>query len=308
MNKRNLWIWIGLMLALALATAAFAQSSQSGSAQGASGAQGTQGTQSPQSDQSQAGAAAAPAPATGAQAGAGAQEPAAAQGAPSEQGQPAAAQGTPASEPAPAGGAQQGTGAEGSQGPSTAPTTPSSRAPALGPGGPGAQGAGAPSSELAATDKSFIRDAALADLEAEELGRLAAAKASSPEVKAFGQKLADDHKQAYDSLKQAASSVHQEPPSRPSSHAKSDVARLEKLSGADFDREFLSLVVKQHQKDLSVFERESKRATAPAGLKSLASSTLQGLQDHLKMAQDLSGKLGTASPASPGSASSPQHP
>lgn len=251
MTKRILFT--GSMLALLLSAAAFAQNGQ---------------------DQNQAGAAPAAAGATSAQAGAQ---------------QPPADQGTPASEPAPAGGAQQGAG-------ETTPTAPSSKAAAGGASG------SAPSSVLAATDKTFIRDAALGSLEAEELGRLAAEKASNPDVKAFGQKMADDHKQAADTLKQIGSSLQYEPPSRLSSHAKSDKARLEKLSGADFDREFLSLVVKEHQKDLSVFEKESKREAAPASLKSFAASTLKGLQDHLKMAQDLSGKLGTgsSSPGSPG--------
>jgi len=262
----NRTLFTGLMLALLLAAAAFAQSGQSGSAQGATGAAGAQ--------------------------------------------QSSPAQGTPASEPAPAGSAQQGsTAAESSQEPSTPPPTPpSSRTPAGAPSGPGAAGgagAGVPSSELAATDKSFIHDAALGNLEAEELGRLAAEKASNPDVKSFAQKMADDHKQANDALKQVASSLQFEPPSKPSSRAKSEKARLEKLSGADFDREFLNVVVKQHEKDVSLFERESRRATAPAGLKSFAGSTLKGLQDHIKMAQDLGSKVGAASASRP---SSSQHP
>jgi len=222
---------------------------------------------------------------------------------------PAAAQGTPASEPTQAGSAQQGAGAESAQEPSTAPTAPSSRAPAgapSGPGSPGSAGASTPSSTLAATDKTFIHDAALGNLEAEELGRLAAEKASSPEVKAFGQKMADDHKQANDTLKQIATSLQYEPPSKPSSHVKSERAQLEKLSGADFDREFLNLVVKEHQKNVAVFERESRREAAPSGLKSFAGSTLKGLQDHVKMAQDLSSKLGAGS--SPSRPSSSQRP
>jgi|SRR5579862_2739578 len=254
----------GLMLALLLAAAAFAQSGESSSAQGTA----------------QAGTAAAQ--------------------------EPAAAQGTPASEPAPAGSAQQGTGAESAQEPSTAPTAPSSKAPGGGPSGPGAAGASTPSTMLAATDKTFIRDAALGNLEAEELGRLAAERASSPEVKSFGQKMADDHKQANDTLKQIATSLQYEPPSRPSSHVKSEKAQLEKLSGADFDREFLNLVVKEHEKNVAVFERESRREAAPSGLKSFAGSTLKGLQDHIKMAQDLSSKVGAGS--SPGRASSSQRP
>ena len=259
----NRTLLTGLMLALLLAAAAFAQSGESSSAQGATQA-GTAGAQ------------------------------------------PAAAQGTPASEPAPAGSAQQGAGAESAQEPSTAPPAPSSKAPASGPSGPGAAGASTPSTMLAATDKTFIRDAALGNLEAEELGRLAAEKASSPEVKSFGQKMADDHKQANDTLKQIATSLQYEPPSKPSSHVKSERAQLEKLSGADFDREFLNLVVKEHQKNVAVFERESRREAAPSGLKSFAGSTLKGLQDHVKMAQDLSSKLGAGS--SPSRPSSSQRP
>jgi putative membrane protein len=301
MKKRTLLT--GLMLALLLSATAFGQSGQSGSAgsaQGAAGASSTpadQGAQGSQTDPSQTGKAPAAAAPTGAQSGA-----AGAAGAAGEQ-QPAAAQGTPASEPAPAGSAQQGTGAEGSQPPTTAPATPS-RAP----GNPGAGGGSTPSSTLAATDKTFIRDAALGSLEAEELGRLAAEKATNPDVKAFGQKMADDHKQVNDTLKQVAKSLQYEPPSRPSSRIKSEKARLEKLSGADFDREFLNLVVKEHQKNLSVFERESRREAAPAGLKSFAGNTLNGLQDHIKMAQDLSSKVGAGGAGSPGSPGSPSNP
>jgi len=264
----KLSLFTGLMLALALAAGAAAQSDQTGAA----GAQ---------------------------------QQTAPAQTAPA---QSAPAQSAPAqSAPSSAGSPQQGTGADASQEPSTAPTSPSSRTPAGAPSSPATAGGSTPSSVLAATDKTFIRDAALGNLEAEELGRLAAEKASSPDVKSFGQKMADDHKQANDTLKKVASSLQYEPPSRPSSRLKSEKARLEKLSGTDFDREFLSLVVKEHQKDVSVFERESKREAAPAGLKSFAGSTLQGLQEHIRMAQDLSSKLGAGSSTSPGSSGSPQH-
>jgi putative membrane protein len=220
--------------------------------------------------------------------------------------QPAPTQAAPATEPSSAGSPQQGTGADASQEPSTAPAAPASRTPAGAPSSPATAGGSTPSSVLAATDKTFIRDAALGNLEAEELGRLAAERASSPDVKSFAQKMADDHKQANETLKKVASSLQYEPPSRPSSRIKSEKERLEKLSGTDFDREFLNLVVKEHQKDVSVFERESKRDAAPAGLKSFAGSTLQGLQEHIKMAQDLSSKLSAGSSSSPGSSGSPQ--
>jgi putative membrane protein len=223
----------------------------------------------------------------------------AATGAQSDQG-PTGSQGATGSQ---AGGAQDPTGAQGTQGePNPAPpTAPSTRpAPGAGAAAPSMSAAG---SELAAPDKSFIKDAALANLEEVELGRLAAEKASSPDVKSFAQKMADDHKQVADRLKDVAAALKYDPPSRPPSRTKSEKGKLEKLSGIEFDRAYLDLVLKNHQKDVSVFEREARREAAPSGLKNFASSTLQSLQDHLKMAQELNAKLsgaGAASSSSPG--------
>jgi|HubBroStandDraft_3_1064219.scaffolds.fasta_scaffold03802_4 putative membrane protein len=211
----------------------------------------------------------------------------------------APAQGNPAAQPMqdqPSAADQPANPAPETPAPSTpsSPSAPRSSAGA-GPGG----GAGA---EVAAPDKSFLQDAAHANMEEMELGHLAAEKAENPDVKAFGQKLADDHGKAQDQLKQVASTIRIVLPSGMTSRSKAEKARLEKLSGGDFDRAFIQVIIKDHEKDIQEFNREARREMAPGNLKNFASAQLTNLKDHLKMAEDLRGKLGgsTAGASSPG--------
>src|SRR6476661_3715845 len=59
-------------------------------------------------------------------------------------------------------------------------------------------------SKLSAGDTKFMRGAATGGMEEVELGKLAAQKASSPDVKSFGQHMVDDHSKANDQLKALA--------------------------------------------------------------------------------------------------------
>ena len=62
---------------------------------------------------------------------------------------------------------------------------------------------------------------------------------------------------------------------------KHDTAKLAKLSGAEFDKAYIDMMVKDHKKDVAEFEKESKGAK-DSDLKSWASTTLPTLQDHLE--------------------------
>ena len=59
-------------------------------------------------------------------------------------------------------------------------------------------------STSAKADQTFVMKAAQGGLAEVQLGQLAAQKASNPDVKAFGQKMVDDHTKANDQLKQVA--------------------------------------------------------------------------------------------------------
>ena len=143
------------------------------------------------------------------------------------------------------------------------------------------------SSSISPADKKFMKDAAEGGIAEVELGRLAAEKASNADVKKFGQRMVDDHQKANDQLKQLAAQKHVELPQEPSAKDKAAKARLEKLSGEQFDRAYMQDMVKDHKKDVADFQRESKTATDP-DVKSFASQTLPTLEDHLKQAENTS--------------------
>ena len=65
--------------------------------------------------------------------------------------------------------------------------------------------------------------------------------------------------------------------------------RLAQLTGADFDRQFMRQMVKDHKEAVSLFESQSKNGR-DEDLKALAGKMLPTLRDHLKMAQEMADK------------------
>ncbi|MGA9528981.1 MAG: DUF4142 domain-containing protein [Terriglobales bacterium] len=137
---------------------------------------------------------------------------------------------------------------------------------------------------VTSTDKKFMRDAAQGGLAEVELGQLATEKASSDDVKKFGQRMVDDHTKANDELKQVASKEGIDLPTDLNAKDKMLKERLSKLSGATFDRAYMESMVKDHKQDVADFIRESKSGGDPQ-VKAFASKTLPILKDHLHQAE-----------------------
>jgi putative membrane protein len=137
-----------------------------------------------------------------------------------------------------------------------------------------------------------LKKAAQGGMAEVELGQLAVQKASSDQVKQFGQRMVDDHSKANDQLKQLAQQEHVKLPTQPSAKDKATKAKLENLSGKEFDEAYMSDMLKDHKKDVAEFERESKNAKDPA-VKDFAEQTLPTLREHLKQAQQISPNANT---------------
>jgi putative membrane protein len=140
-------------------------------------------------------------------------------------------------------------------------------------------------------DQAFAMAAATGGLAEVELGKLGVDKASNADVKKFAQKMVDDHGKANDELKGILQQKGITVPSELKGKEKSTHERLSKLSGAEFDKAYMSDMVRDHEKDVKEFERESTNGKDPE-LKAFASKTLPTLQEHLKMARETQSKLG----------------
>ena len=148
---------------------------------------------------------------------------------------------------------------------------------------------GKQSAGMGDTDSTFVKKAAQGGMAEVELGQLATRKASSEEVKKFGQRMVDDHSKANEQLKQVAAEKNIDVPQQLDAKDKATKARLEKLSGERFDKAYMKDMVRDHQKDVAEFQRASKIAKDPA-IKNFAQQTLPTLQDHLKEAQKIAPK------------------
>ena len=140
------------------------------------------------------------------------------------------------------------------------------------------------SAKLSSGDKSFVEKAAIGGMAEVQMGKLAQQKAGSDQVKQFGTRMVNDHSKANDDLKQVASSKGITLPSDLDSEHKSKMAKLEKLSGAQFDRAYMDDMVSDHKKDVSEFEKQAKSGS-DAEIKGFASKTLPTLQQHLSLAE-----------------------
>jgi putative membrane protein len=137
---------------------------------------------------------------------------------------------------------------------------------------------------LAAKDRRFIEKAARGGMAEVEMGKLAQDKAASDRVKAFARKMAEDQSRANDELKQLAAAKGVTLPTDIAAKDRREINKLSKLSGADFDREYMKSMVSDHQKDLSEFKSESK-SSRDNDVKSFAAKTLPTLQQHLDLAR-----------------------
>jgi putative membrane protein len=146
-------------------------------------------------------------------------------------------------------------------------------------------------------DAKFAMDAAKGGMMEVELGKIAVAQASSPDVKQFGQRMVDDHSKANDELKQIASQKGITLPTSLDAAAKAKMDKMSKMSGAAFDKAYMRDMVEDHKKDVAEFKKESGSGQ-DADIKSFAGKTLPTLEDHLKMAQDTNSKVAGAKAAS----------
>jgi putative membrane protein len=111
---------------------------------------------------------------------------------------------------------------------------------------PGAVGT-AGDNQLAAGDRDFIEESSAAGMAEVELGKLAAERAQSADVKQFAQMMVTDHTKAGDALKQVASRYNFTPPAEMAEKHRDLRDRLSRLQGAEFDREYMRAMVDGHE-------------------------------------------------------------
>ncbi len=135
-----------------------------------------------------------------------------------------------------------------------------------------------------AGDRDFIMDAASGGMMEVELGKMASTSAASAKVKEFGRMMVTDHTKANTELKSVAAKKNVTVPATPAEKHQNHINDMKAKKGADFDKDYVDMMVDDHKEDISKFEDESKNGKDP-DVKAFATKTLPVLQKHLKSIQ-----------------------
>jgi putative membrane protein len=136
-------------------------------------------------------------------------------------------------------------------------------------------------------DQAFVTKALEGGMAEVELGKLAADKSQSPDVKQFAQKMVNDHSQMGDKwLKPVAQQLGVSEPKGPSKKDKKLIEKLQGLSGQEFDTAYIQAMVKDHKDDLKEFQSESEAAQDP-NVKQVATQGTKVISQHLQMIEQI---------------------
>jgi putative membrane protein len=153
-------------------------------------------------------------------------------------------------------------------------------------------------------DKMFLRKAAEGGIAEVKFGQLAAQKGSSEDVKAFGQKMVDDHTKLNNEMAEVADSMGVMLPKSMNKEDQAEYDKLNALSGNDFDMEYLSCMVKDHHKDLHEFRMEAASRADPT-LHDAVVKAQSIIHDHTVMVDKIARAKGVPIPAHGGNKPAP---
>lgn len=135
--------------------------------------------------------------------------------------------------------------------------------------------------KLGANDKDFISKAAAGGMMEIEMGEMAQKQGQSAEVKQIGKQIAADHTKANNELIEIAK--------KKGVGVGKLTTGMPKMDKAHFDQDYLAMMVRDHQTDIALFEKQVKSGS-DADLKAYASKTLPVLKKHMAMVKQAQGK------------------
>ena len=140
-------------------------------------------------------------------------------------------------------------------------------------------------SKLTMNDKKFLKKAYKGGMEEVENGKIAKEKAKNDATKEVAEHMIADHSKANEELKKIAEEEN------------FDLSKIEAkttdFSDANFDKEYLTMLKKDHEKDIAEFEKEANDSGAKedSDVVAFAKKTLPTLKEHLKMVEDALAKV-----------------
>lgn len=136
----------------------------------------------------------------------------------------------------------------------------------------------------------FAQEAAEGGMMEVQLGQIAQKNSSTQSIQDFGKMMVDDHSALNDKLKDLASKKNVSLPSALTDDQQKKVDKLSKETGKDFDKDYVSMMIDDHKKDISKFKSAGKDIK-DADFKDFVIKALPTLQKHLDAIEAIHKKM-----------------
>ncbi len=141
--------------------------------------------------------------------------------------------------------------------------------------------------KLSSGDEKALKDMAQANINEIAAAKIALNKSESSDVKAFAQKMVDDHGDALTKVQTVAKQKDVTLPTEPDAQHKAMADKLEKESGDAFDKMYMENAgTKDHKMVLSKLQSDAKNIKDP-DVKALADAHTPVVEQHLKSAEQM---------------------
>lgn len=135
-------------------------------------------------------------------------------------------------------------------------------------------------------DAEFATKAAVGGMAEVEFAKIALTKTVDPQIKAFADMMVKDHGKANEELMTLATGKNITLPTALDDEHQKKFDELSKLSGKDFDKEYVKTMVDGHKKTLDLMDKEAKDGK-DVDLTAFAAKTSPIVKAHLDMIQKI---------------------
>ncbi len=139
--------------------------------------------------------------------------------------------------------------------------------------------------------KSFLREAMEGNLAEVALAQVAERKSQNSDVKQFAQMIRRDHEKANQELQPIARANGIVATQSLDAKHQKKLEKFQSMSASEFDREYVTEMLKDHQKDIAKYEHASKHLKE-ADVQQYAQTTLPTLRQHLQHATQTAQAVG----------------
>lgn len=139
--------------------------------------------------------------------------------------------------------------------------------------------------------EAFIKESAQLNMATVKFAELANEKAQNPQLKQYGQKLAQERKQTQQQLEQIAQKHNVTLPTSVDDKCQQEITRLQGLSGQEFDREFAKGAVEGHAMAVAQLQQAGSSAT-DTDVRQFTQTLLAKVKEHQREAREIARAVG----------------